>query len=102
MKPQTTNDVRIPKTFTPIGSRIALQVIRQDTSEGGIHIPGNVKAANNPEAIQAWVVAVGPDVKQIKVGDRVIVPPQLAGEVVKFRSHSYIIVLEERVHGIAD
>lgn len=101
-QPLTDNAIRVPKTFTPIGNKLAVQVIRQDTTEGGIVLPDNLRNESIPEAICARVVAAGPECKQVKVGDKIIVPPKLAGDIVKYAGHNYIIIPEDKIHGTID
>src|SRR6267142_250789 len=63
---------RAVKTFTPICEGVAIQVIPQTQTEGGLVIPENAQKGSNYISPTGWVVAVGPEVKQIKVGDKVL------------------------------
>lgn len=96
----TDNMTRIPKTFTPYGDRIALQAIRQDQTKGGIQLPGTLKAANQPISLHAWVIAIGPECKQVKEGDIVVLPPEFAGQIANVGGHSYVVVRENLIFGV--
>ncbi|MEI9913819.1 MAG: co-chaperone GroES [Candidatus Saccharibacteria bacterium] len=67
----------------------------QTKTNSGLYLPGN--AAEKPKT--AKVVAVGKDVKQIKVGDRVVHKTYSTTEV-KVDNQDYIIVKEEDVLAI--
>ncbi len=64
----------------------------QTKTSSGLYLPDN--AAEKPKT--AKVVAVGKDVKQVKVGDRVVYKSYSTTEV-KVDSKEYILVKEEDV-----
>lgn len=74
--------------LTPVGHRvIAKQIEAKAKTASGIYLPENAK--DNPEV--AKVVAVGPDVKNIKKGDKVVYktynsPIKIDGEEYLFLS----------------
>jgi chaperonin GroES len=61
----------------------------------GIYLPD--KAAEKPQI--AKVLAVGKDVKQVKVGDRIIHKSYSTTEV-KIESEEYVLIKEEDILGI--
>lgn len=77
--------------LVPLGDRVVLkQLVEEETTVGGIIIPG----ANKEKPQQAEVVAVGPgtaEVKmEVKVGDKVIFS-KYSGTEVKVDDVEYII-----------
>jgi chaperonin GroES len=68
------------------------------TSSGGILIPATAQMAKR----LAWaeVVAVGPNVRAMEVGDRVLFNPEDRYEV-EVRGEDYIILRERDVHAVA-
>lgn len=86
--------------MTPIGDRVVLkQFIEAATSEGGIVIP-EIARAQLPEA---EVLFVGPDVKQVKVGDIVVFNTYSknrmttdAGDVVVVDEIDILVILSEK------
>ncbi|MDK9673562.1 co-chaperone GroES [Propionibacterium freudenreichii] len=68
-------------------------------SEGGILIPSPVQMAHR----LAWarVMAVGPSVRAVKVGDRVLFDPAERSEV-EVRNKVYVLLRERDLHAVAD
>lgn len=68
-------------------------------SEGGILIPSTVQIAHR----LAWgrVVAIGPSVRSVAVGDRVLFDPADRAEV-EVRARSYVLLRERDLHAVAD
>jgi chaperonin GroES len=68
------------------------------TSSGGILIPATAQMAKR----LAWaeVVAVGPNVRAMEIGDRVLFNPEDRYEV-EVRGEDYIILRERDVHAVA-
>ena len=68
------------------------------TSSGGILIPATAQISKR----LAWaeVVAVGPNVRAMQVGDRVLFNPEDRYEV-EVRGEDYIILRERDVHAVA-
>jgi chaperonin GroES len=68
------------------------------TSSGGILIPATAQMAKR----LAWaeVVAVGPNVRAMQIGDRVLFNPEDRYEV-EVRGDDYIILRERDVHAVA-
>lgn len=91
---------RIKKRFTPVGNKVALQVIKQTESKGGIVLPETNK--QNPESPQAWVIAVGPECKEVKEGDLLIFNGGTPGDVILLGEDRIIMVAESQIAGIMD
>lgn len=68
------------------------------TSGGGILIPATVKMGHR----LAWakVMAIGPNVRSVKVGDRVLFDPEGAAEV-ELQASVYILLRERDLHAVA-
>jgi chaperonin GroES len=67
-------------------------------SRGGILIPATANL--NRRLVWAEVVAVGPTVRNLEPGDRVLFAPD-AGFEVEIRGEEYLILRERDVHAIA-
>jgi chaperonin GroES len=67
-------------------------------SQGGILIPATAQVGKR----LAWaeVVSVGPNVRTVEVGDRVLFEPEDRGEV-EIRGHTYVMLRERDVHAVA-
>jgi chaperonin GroES len=68
-------------------------------SEGGILIPSTVQLAHRLS--WAKVIAVGPSVRAVAVGDRVLFDPADRAEV-ELRSKVYVLLRERDLHAVAD
>jgi chaperonin GroES len=67
-------------------------------SQGGILIPATAQVGKR--LIWADVVSVGPNVRTIEVGDRVLFEPEDRGEV-EVRGQTYVMLRERDVHAVA-
>lgn len=67
-------------------------------STGGILIPAT--AAIGKRLAWAGVVAAGPLVRSVEVGDRVLFDPEERGEV-EIRSRAYVLLRERDIHAVA-
>lgn len=68
-------------------------------SKGGLLIPATANTVIK-RGIWAEVVAVGPNVRYVEEGDRVLLLPD-AGIEVEIRGEEYILVREREVHAVA-
>lgn len=68
-------------------------------SGGGIVIPATVSMSRR----LAWaeVVAVGQNVRTVKIGDRVLFDPEDRAEV-EIRNRDYVLLRERDLHAVAD
>ena len=67
-------------------------------SGGGIVIPAT--ASVGKRLSWAAVVAVGPTVRQVQIGDRVLFDPEDKGEV-EVNGESYVLMRERDVHAVS-
>lgn len=82
--------------------RVLVQVDREAgerRSSGGIVIPATAAMASRR---LAWsrVAAIGPHVRTVEVGDRVLFDPEDKGEV-EVNGESYVLMRERDVHAVA-
>lgn len=100
-----SNLVKIPKLFTPYKDRLAIQVIREDESAGGVAMPQNVKMTSQYDAVQARVIAVGPECRQAKEGDLILVCPDMDKKQWlewRYMGHIYRVIHESFIFGVVD
>ena len=68
-------------------------------SSGGIVIPATASVASRRLA-WARVVAVGPHVRSVEIGDRVLFDPDDKGEV-EMNGEDYVLMRERDIHAVA-
>jgi chaperonin GroES len=68
-------------------------------SKGGLLIPATA-ATVSKRGLWAEVVAVGPSVRSVEVGDRVLLLPD-SGIEVEIRGEEYILIREREAHAVA-
>lgn len=81
--------------------RVLVQIDGADgerRSSGGIVIPAT--AAVGRRLAWAEVIAAGPHVRNIEVGDRVLFEPEDRGEV-ELQGRAYVLLRERDVHAVA-
>jgi co-chaperonin GroES (HSP10) len=90
--------------YTPIKSGIILEKPKVEKTDGGIILPDGVTSEQVSQISKSWeVLAVGPQVEQIKPGDHVMISGQStmpSGFVVKDEDgelHQYIVYREHDV-----
>ena len=84
--------------FIPMMAMIAVQVKKVDKSPGGIVIPDS--APKDFQTPECTVLAVGPEVKYVRVGDRVLVSEMVMASKVFVERASFVLVKEEQLYGI--
>ena len=101
--PKTTSSKKVPTEPLPIHMLHDRILVSSETegerrSGGGILIPATVKMGHR----LAWatVVAIGPNVRSVKVGDRVLFNPDEVSEV-ELRTEIYILLRERDLHAVA-
>ena len=67
-------------------------------SQGGIVIPATAQVGRR--LVWAEVVSVGPNVRTVEVGDRVLFEPEDRGEV-EVRGQTYVMLRERDIHAVA-
>ena len=83
-------------SMKPLGDRVVLkQQEAEEKTKSGIILPDRAK--EKPQA--AVVVSVGPDVDQVKEGDKVIYT-EYAGTEVKYQEEEYTIVDQKDIIAI--
>ncbi|MBM6404296.1 co-chaperone GroES [Phycicoccus sp. CSK15P-2] len=77
---------------------VSLEEAGERRSGGGIVIPATASVGTR----LAWggAVAVGPTVRQVEVGDRVLFDPQDRGEV-EIGGTDYVLLRERDIHAVA-
>lgn len=83
--------------FEPYGSKLAVRVYRQDTTTSGLKLVG--AGADEYRTPRALVLAVGPEVRHVKVGDVVFFPPSTIAERIVRDTGYFLVVKEESVAG---
>jgi co-chaperonin GroES (HSP10) len=86
------------KRFIPVGDRVALHVYKQTETEGGVLIPDNAKT--DYQTPRCRVIAVGPDVKQVKEGDTVLVYGDVAARKVYWKDEEWVVCHEKDLAGV--
>ena len=77
----------------PLGDRVvAVREAAQDKTASGLYLPDNAKE----KPVLASVEAVGPEVKAIKKGDRILYKEYATTEI-KIDGTEYLIVKEEDI-----
>ena len=87
--------------ITMLSDRVMVQVPRAEgerKSRSGILIPATANL--NRRLAWAEVVAVGPTVRNLEAGDRVLFAPD-AGFEVEIRGEEYLILRERDIHAVA-
>lgn len=83
-------------SMKPLGDRVVLKPQEaEEKTKSGIILPDSAK--EKPQA--AVVVSVGPDVDQVKEGDKVIYT-EYAGTEVKYQEEEYTIVDQKDIIAI--
>jgi chaperonin GroES len=87
--------------ITMLADRLLVQIPQADgerASRGGILIPATAQISKR----LAWaeVVAIGPQVRNIEPGDRVLFNPEDRYEV-EVRGEDYLILRERDIHAVA-
>ena len=84
--------------FTPLGDRVLLKVQEIETkTAGGIYIPDS---AQQEEKTQASVVAIGSDVKHVKIGDEVVFTKYAKSATVTLDNKEYLVMETSEVLGV--
>jgi chaperonin GroES len=95
---QRENNLRGGLTFmsvkiTPLGDRVVAEAIEQESkTASGIYLPDNAKE----KPVMAKVIAVGKNVKNVKVADKILYKEYSTTEV-KMDGKEYILVKEEDI-----
>lgn len=71
--PERPTKLPVPN-FTPLRDLVAIYVIDNRTSAGGVIIPDG---ARHEEACYSIILAVGKDVQELKAGDMIVTSPDI-------------------------
>ena len=83
----------------PLGERIVVRPLKQEEkTEGGIYLPDT---ASKDKPQQGEVIAVGPDFKGVKKGDKGIFA-KYSGAEIKIEEEEYLILGVDDVLAIAE
>ncbi len=81
----------------PLGERIIVKPLKQEEkTEGGIFLP---ETASKEKPQQGNVIAVGPDFKGVKKGDKVLFA-KYAGTEIEIKDKEYLVLGEDDVLAI--
>ena len=96
--PTADDDAKHPVKM--LSDRLLVQVPRdgERATRGGIVIPATAQVSKR--LVWAEVVAVGPHVRSVEAGDRVLFNPEDRYEV-EVRGEEYLILRERDVHAVA-
>jgi chaperonin GroES len=90
------------KAVRMMTDRVLVRQIADDSerrSKGGLVIPPNA-ATVSKRGLWAEAVAVGPNVRSVEAGDRVLLLPD-TGIEVEIRGEEYLLVREREIHAVA-
>ena len=83
----------------PLGGRIVVKLVKQDEkTEGGIYLP---ETANKEKPQRGDVIAVGPDFKGVKKGDKVLFA-KYGGTEIKIEDEEYLVLSEDDVLAVIE
>ncbi|RLE07007.1 co-chaperone GroES [Candidatus Aerophobetes bacterium] len=83
----------------PLGSRIVVKPVKQEQkTEGGIYLPDT---ASKEKPQEGEVIAVGPDFKGVKKGDKVLFA-KYGGTEVKIKEDEFLVLGEDDVLAVLE
>jgi len=83
----------------PLGERVVVKPFKEEEkTEGGIYLP---ETASKDKPQQGEVIAVGPDFKGVKKGDKVIFA-KYGGTEIKIDKEEYLVLGADDVLAIAE
>ncbi len=98
---QATQPMTQSKQFTPIRNLMIVEPLPLPTiTMSGVHL--GEQHAHHGTAPRAWVIAVGPDCKQVKAGDQVIIVGGTETIIVPFNGVQYRMIQETQCLGVVD
>ena len=84
--------------FQPLGDRVLIKVKEAETkTASGIYIPDN---AEKEKPTQAEVIAIGSDVKDVKVADKVVFTKFAKSATVTLDGVDYLVMETTEILGI--
>ena len=92
------------KTYMPFGSFIAIHVLKAAEVPGDILLPERggdvVGVVTGKEVTRALVIACGPECKQVKEGDIVLLAQEVRALVCIHQGHKTNLIREDNIGGI--
>jgi chaperonin GroES len=91
-----------PKAVRMLADRVLIRRPEEDgerRSKGGLLIPATASTVSK-RGLWVEAVAVGPNVRNVEAGDRVLLLPQ-SGIEVEIRGEEYLLVREREIHAVA-
>ncbi len=83
----------------PLGGRIVVKPLKQEEkTEGGIYLP---ETANKEKPQRGDVIAVGPDFKGVKKGDKVLFA-KYGGTEIEIEDEEYLVLSEDDVLAVIE
>jgi len=83
----------------PLGNRIVVKPVKQENkTEAGIYLPDT---ASKDKPQQGEVIAVGPDFKGVKKGDKIIFA-KYGGTEIKIKEDEYLVLGEDDVLAVLE
>lgn len=98
MVPSDSSEAKLPIKMLSDRVLVSAEVDGERHSTGGILIPATANMGKR--LIWAEVVALGPNVRSMQLGDRVLFNPEDRYEV-EVGGHDYIMLREREVHAVA-
>ena len=84
--------------FQPLGDRVLIKVKEVETqTASGIYIPDN---ATQEKPTQAEIVAIGNDVKDVKVGNQVVFTKYAKSATVTLDNTDYLVMETAEILGV--
>ena len=84
--------------FKPLGDRVLIKVQEVETkTASGIYIPDNV---NQEKPTQAEIIAIGSDVKDVKVADQVVFTKFARSATVTLEGIEYLVMETAEILGV--
>lgn len=92
-------DIVPPNVLTPVGAMVALHMHPVPENEQGIILPDG--SQNPAQSNICTVISVGPECKQVRTGDKVLMSPAMAWHLFH-KKHQYIFVKESDIACVLD
>jgi len=84
--------------FKPLADRVLVKEVEAETkTASGIYIPDN---ASKEKPTHATIVAIGPDVKHVEVGDKVVYGKYAKSAAVTVENEEYLVMEVAEILGI--
>ncbi len=84
--------------FQPLGDRVLIKVEEVETkTASGIYIPDN---ATQEKPTQAEIMAIGSEVKDVKVGDQVVFTKYAKSATVTLEGIEYLVMETTEILGV--